>query len=360
MADPTLKGHKLLALMPWDPPKDYLSSLLRRFPCLQVAFHKTPVAATDYDEVPAEARREVTILVSVSCLPTLDQAPKLQYVQLMSAGAETILNLKLFTDTNIVFCTANGVHGPQISEWVISTFLAHQKQLPQYLEFQRKGHWQRADKREPTGISDDSVGLTVGILGYGGIGRQVARICKTMGMEIHAYTLHPRNTPESRHDRSYAPPGMGDPDGSFPSKWFAGGTKRELHEFLGSGLHVLLVSTPLTAKTKGLISQEEFKILGKNKTFVSNISRGAIVDTDALFDALENDVISGAAVDVTDPEPLPSCHKLWKAKNLIITPHVSGLSAGYLKRFLAILDLNLEKLSQGRPLMNEVSRREGY
>lgn len=181
-----------------------------------------------------------------------------------------------------------------------------------------------------------------------------------MGMEVHAYTLHPRTTPESRRDESYAPPGLGDKEGIFPSKWFAGETKEELHEFLSSGLDLLVISVPLTDSTRHLLSAPEFKVLAERKTFVSNIARGGIINTPDLIDALDKELIRGAALDVTDPEPLPDGHALWKAKNLLITPHVSGGSVHYNERLLAILAYNLERFSDGRPLTNRISRREGY
>ena len=179
-------------------------------------------------------------------------------------------------------------------------------------------------------------------------------------MDIHAYTLHARKTPESKRDDSYAPPGLGDPDGSLPSKWYSGSSAEELHEFLGSGLDLLVISMPLTQKTKGLIAKDEIKVLGKKKTFVSNIGRGPIVNTDHLITALDNDVIRGAALDVTDPEPLPDGHPLWKAKNIIITPHVSGATSSYNSRVLEILIENLTRFSEGKRLMNLVNRKEGY
>lgn len=181
-----------------------------------------------------------------------------------------------------------------------------------------------------------------------------------MGMDVHAYTLHARDTPSSRRDDSYAPPGLGDPEGQFPSQWFSGDSTEDLHKFLGSGLDLLVVSLPLTDKTRKLISKPELEVLGKRKTFVSNIARGPIIDTDALIDALEGGVIRGAALDVTDPEPLPDGHRLWKTKNLMITPHVSGGSSSYGNRVLAILEENLTRLSDGRPLMNQVNKKEGY
>lgn len=182
-----------------------------------------------------------------------------------------------------------------------------------------------------------------------------------MGMDVHAYTLHPRTTPGSRRDDSYSPPGLGDPDGSLPSKWFSGSTKEEIHEFLGSGLDLLVIATPLTPKTRNLIAKTEFEILGRKRTFVSNIARGPIVNTADLIEALNEGVIRGAALDVTDPEPLPEGHALWKAKNVTITPHISANSSAYYYRVLEIFRLNLERLSEGRKdLINQVDRKEGY
>lgn len=179
-------------------------------------------------------------------------------------------------------------------------------------------------------------------------------------MDVHAYTLHPRTTPESRRDHSYAPAGLGDPEGVLPSKWFAGDSKAEIHEFLGSGLDLLVVATPLTDKTKGLISKPEFDVLAAKRTFVTNIARGPIVNTEDLIEALDKGVIRGAALDVTDPEPLPEGHPLWKAKNVTITPHISATSSAYYTRLLDIFRINLERLSEGRELINTVNRRTGY
>jgi phosphoglycerate dehydrogenase-like enzyme len=181
-----------------------------------------------------------------------------------------------------------------------------------------------------------------------------------MGMDIHAYTLHPRDTPESRRDESYTPPGTGDVDGLLPSKWFSGGTTEELHAFLGSDLDLLVVSLPLTDKTRHLISAPEFKVLSGRKTYVSNIARGPVINTDDLLVALNEEHIRGAALDVTDPEPLPDGHPLWTAKNVIITPHISGASTAYNERVERILEYNLQRLSEGKPLTNRVNRKEGY
>lgn len=199
-----------------------------------------------------------------------------------------------------------------------------------------------------------------GILGYGAIGRQVARVAKAMGMDVHAYTLHPKNTPEERRDETYTPPGLGDVEGKFPSKWFSGGSKADLHAFLGSDLDLLVIAVPLTPQTTHLIGREEFEVMSKKRTFVSNIARGPVVKTDDIIEALNSETIRGAALDVTDPEPLPDGHELFGAKNVIITPHVSGGSTKYAERVLEILKQNLTRLSQGREFVNKVNRKEGY
>lgn len=199
-----------------------------------------------------------------------------------------------------------------------------------------------------------------GILGYGSIGRQTARVATAMGMDVHAYTLHERPTPASKRDDAYTPPGLGDPDGVFPSRWFSGASTAALHAFLGSGLDLLVVAMPLTAKTTGLLGMPEFRVMAKSRTFVSNIARGAIVKTDELMDALEEGLLRGAALDVTDPEPLPDGHPLWRAKNVFVSPHISSSSTSYFERLWDITKLNLERLSEGREFINRVNKKEGY
>lgn len=179
-------------------------------------------------------------------------------------------------------------------------------------------------------------------------------------MDVIAYTNGRRPTPESRKDTGYIVPGTGDPDGVFPSKWLSG-ADNQFEEFLSSDLDILVVAVPLTASTKGLIGAAEFKLLAKRKTFLSNIARGPIVDTKALTTALDEGLIRGAALDVTDPEPLPDGDQLWFKPNVTITPHVSGNSNEYNKRVFDILELNLQRLADGtKNFVNKVNKKEGY
>jgi phosphoglycerate dehydrogenase-like enzyme len=197
-------------------------------------------------------------------------------------------------------------------------------------------------------------------LGYGAIGRQTARLGKALGMDVIAFTRSDRSNPVSRRDESYFEPGLGDPEGVLPSRWFYGSTTDAVNEFLSQDIDLLVIATPLTPETQNLIAAPQFEILSKRKAFVSNIARGGIIKTDDLIDALNRGLIRGAALDVTDPEPLPQDHPLWKAKNVIITPHVSGGSTHYFDRLLRILETNLSRLVHGEPLVNGVDRQIGY
>lgn len=178
-----------------------------------------------------------------------------------------------------------------------------------------------------------------------------------MGMTVHAYTNRPRTTPESRRDHAYCPPGLGDPDGTFPSEWFSG----DLNAFLSSGLDLLVIAVPLTPATTGLIGARELELLKPRRAYVSNIGRGPVLVTDALIEALDKGWVRGAALDVTDPEPLTDGHPLWGKENVIVTPHVSGHSKSYNARLSEILFANLERLSEGRAdFLNRVDKGRGY
>ncbi|KAI5459451.1 hypothetical protein BGZ63DRAFT_391063 [Mariannaea sp. PMI_226] len=354
----TLKGHKAVILTTIPVPSGSIQAIRDRFPDLQIIVREVPWLSDHIPDFDEKEWNDTTILLTATFLPTIEQAPRVKYVQLTSAGANHIVSNPFFSETKIPFSTANGVHGPQISEWIVATFLSFQHQLYTYYDYQKQGKWKRITENPEN--AEDAVGKRIGILGYGSIGRQTARVAQALGMDVHAYTLHPRTTPESRRDRSYVPDGLGDPNGEIPKKWFSGGSKEEIHEFLGSGLDILLVATPLTDKTRNLIGKHEFEILSKKRAFVTNIARGPIINTDDLLEALDKGLIRGAALDVTDPEPLPDGHPLWKAKNVTITPHISATSNAYYSRLLEIFKINLERLSEGRELINTVDRRAGY
>jgi phosphoglycerate dehydrogenase-like enzyme len=183
-------------------------------------------------------------------------------------------------------------------------------------------------------------------------------------MDVIAYTASPRNTPESKKETGYIVPGTGDEDGLIPSEWYSGLDKASLHNFLKQDIDVLLISVPLTPQTRHFLGKEEFEILGKKNAFIVNIARGPIIKTEDLIEAVKKPFdqggLRGAALDVTEPEPLPADSELWDVENIAVTPHVSGLGDTYADRSFAILDINLTNLEQGKQLINLVSRKKGY
>lgn len=182
-------------------------------------------------------------------------------------------------------------------------------------------------------------------------------------MDVVAYTASPKDTPEKKKDVGFVVPGTGDIDGSIPKEWFSGLDKKSLHNFLAQDIDVLLVSVPLTDDTRHFLSEEEFSVLsqnGKKPAFIANIARGQIIDQEALITALKDGTLAGAALDVTDPEPLPSDSELWGLKNVTVTPHVSGVGQSYTDRAFQILEVQLDRRQNGEKLINVVKRDRGY
>lgn len=184
-----------------------------------------------------------------------------------------------------------------------------------------------------------------------------------LGAEIVAYTAGSRTTIESRRDDGYVIKGTGDPDGSLPVAWYSGTSKESLHTFLRAGLDCLVICLPLTHSTEQLLGKAEFEILKESNPrgcYMVNISRGKIIDQPALVDALNHGVLNGAALDVTNPEPLPKDDPLWTAKNVVISPHVSAITKEYMGRAYELLLTNIGRRDKGQEMFNIVHRKRGY
>ncbi|KAF2836314.1 2-hydroxyacid dehydrogenase [Patellaria atrata CBS 101060] len=352
---PLDQEERLLCILPFDEPKEITARLREKFPKLSISFINMG-SMTDED-----VYRDKTILATLSALPPNPaDCPELELIHVFSAGTNHISKHPIYTDTKITLTTSSGVHGPQIAEWVLMTALVHSHKYNRLYELQKQHQWGRPQVGGDYHSVRDMVDQRLGVLGYGSIGRQVGRVAKAMGMDVVAYTATPKDTPEKKRDNGFIVPGTGDPDGEFPSSWFSGLDKASLHQFLKQDLDYLVISVPLTKETTHLLGKDEFDILKKKQTFLTNISRGAIVDQPALVAALKEGKLRGAALDVADPEPLPSDNPLWSAPNVIITPHISGVGTAYNERAFAILELNLLRKQLGEKLVNVVNRKRGY
>ncbi|KAF2858769.1 D-3-phosphoglycerate dehydrogenase [Piedraia hortae CBS 480.64] len=342
--------EQVLILLPIPEPRALLSSLRRHFPT--VDFHYKQIQRSQ--TLHPSAWHGTTFLYTLFTFPEPSQAPKLRWIHLASAGSDHVQKLPIFTKTDIVVTTSSGIHGPQIAEWCIMTLLAHYHKYKLLHERQMNHDW------NSNGLTDvrDMVKKTVGILGYGSIGRQVGRVAKAMGMDVLAFTATEKDTDGKKKDHGFILPGTGDPDGNIPSKWYSGLDKQSLQHFLSQNLDWLVISVPLTKETRHFLSGPEFKLL--KGAFVTNIARGPIIDQPALVQALKDGQLAGAALDTTEPEPLPKDSELWDFPNVIVTPHVSGSGVDYMDRAFQVFTENLGRNLKGKKLLNVVDRRRGY
>ncbi|PGH14735.1 hypothetical protein AJ79_02901 [Helicocarpus griseus UAMH5409] len=363
MGDAPPEEH-LLVILPFPEPVALLEDIRDNFPYVRVSYFQQKPEEQGGSDVPKDLLASATILCLLQYRPVLKEVPKLKLVHFISAGIDHFLNHPLVTDTDINLTTVSGIHGPPIAEWVVMNWLVSSRLYDQTAEWQRNHIWY--NNKTLINKMEDNVEKRVGILGYGSIGRQVARLAVAMGMQVLAYTFSPRPTPASRRDTGYIVPHTGDPDGTLPVSWHHGSDKVSLHDFLSQNLDHLLISVPLTPSTTKFIGAEELALLSKSCTrttrrpFLTNISRGKVIDQEALIESLKSGELSGAAIDVADPEPLPADHPLWDAPNLHISPHVSSLGIEYMQRTMDVLKVNLRRMEKGEELVNLYKRRKGY
>ena len=292
---------------------------------------------------------DVEILYTFMAPFDLSLAPNLRWVQSMSAGVEQLYDTPLW-GSEIAITNASGVHAVQIAEYVLGMLLSYAHHFPEALRLQEEARW--LSLREKRALSTRELrGKTLGILGYGAIGREVARLAAAFGMRVLATKRAGRPVAFD----GWTPPGTGDPSGSIPERFY---DLSELHELLPA-CDMLVLALPLSQHTRHLIGQPEFALM-RPHAFLVNIGRGPLIDHDALVEALRAKRIGGAALDVTEPEPLPAESPLWGLENALITPHMAGMSVYYDDRAVELFCENLRRYLNGEPLLNLVQRDLGY
>jgi len=260
----------------------------------------------------------------------LVRAPKLKWIQVTSAGVDRYLSEE-FVNSPVMLTNASGVHATPIGEFVVSLMLMFAKNAPLFFEMKQKKLWQRS----PGTVLR---GKTVGVVGLGSIGQEVARLCKAFRMRVIAT----RRSPRSRHARNV--------DLLLPPN----GLPRLLEES-----DYVAICLPLTKETRGLFGEKELRMMKPN-AYIINIGRGPIIDEEALIRILEEKRITGAGLDVFSAEPLPSTSKLWDLPNVIMSPHVSGGREDYESGALDIFCDNLQRYLAGKKLINVVNKDKGY
>lgn len=292
---------------------------------------------------------QAEVLYTTTDLPAPAQAPQLRWVQLYSAGADGVVGQPLF-QTPVIFTTTSGVHAIQIAEYVFAVLLSWSHRLPLMQAYQSRHYWPSEEERMTQFVPAELWGKTIGIVGYGSIGRQVARVAVSFGMRVLALQRS-----ADHRDHGFPFPHVGDPEGTLPERYYPPDQLTDLlHES-----DVVVVALPLTPATRGLFDERAIRAM-KPSAFLVNIARGGLFDEPALVRALQEGRIAGAALDVFAQEPLPADSPLWDMPNVLISPHVTGHSQNYAARAAEIFAENLRRYLAGEPLYNVVSKEHQY
>jgi len=295
---------------------------------------------------------QIDVLYAVSIPRHVAHAPRLQWVQLHMAGPDSLHEHPIYTDTTVPLTTTSGVHAATIAEYAITVLLALAHRVPRMVEWKARGGWPPDEQRWPLFVPTEVRGATLGLIGYGSIGRELARIAKTaFAMTV----LTSKRDPSQRRDPGYCRPGTGDPDGVLPDGWFG---PDGLHELLARS-DVVVMCAPLTPETRRLFDAKAFGAMKPSAYFI-NVGRGGSVDETALVQALADGRIAGAAIDVFAQEPPPKGHPLYALDNVIVSPHVSGFLPTYDDHCTDLFTENLRRHLTGAPLLNVVNRSLGY
>jgi len=257
------------------------------------------------------------------------KAKTLRWVQQPHAGVEGFM-YPAFKASDVILTNCRGLYGRQIAEHAFALLLSLTRDIPDHLEFMKRKHWERLP-------SIELAGMTMGILGLGGIGRAIAARAKAFEFNVIAVDPEPIDKPDTVEH-------LGTLD------WLPA---------LMSRSNVVMVCCPSTPETHKLLSHKEFTRL-PDGSYLVNVSRGRIIDEEALIAALRSGKLAGAGLDVTYTEPCPPDSPLWTEPNVILTSHSAGASQHIRTRAMRLFIDNLHRYVKGEPLVNVVDKQKGY
>jgi phosphoglycerate dehydrogenase-like enzyme len=279
--------------------------------------------------------------------------PALKWLGLVGAGVEHLRKADPWS-RGVTVTNGSGLHGTAIAEYTLSSMLLFAQHVAERQRVQLAHGWPPVWTDPWLALLGSSLrGKTVTVVGYGSIGREIARLARAFGMRVLAV----KADPSVRIDRGYTPAGLGDPDGSIPERIASTSDLRSL--FAESDFAVLTL--PFTPKTDRIVDAAAIAALPPHAVLV-NVARGRVLDEDALRVALERGALRGAVLDVATVEPVSPDAPLWGAPNLVLTPHVSAIQdpRGWWDLVAGLMTENLLRYASGRALLNVVDGKAGY
>jgi len=264
----------------------------------------------------------------------LAAARQLKLVQSQSAGVDFLMHFPELVESDVVLSNTRGAHAPSIAEHAFGLLLSLTRKIPLSLDYQHKHQWRWENSyREPREI----MGSTIGILGYGQIGRAIAQRASGFEVTTLAVDLYPGNG-----------------DRYVETVW----PVDRLHDMLALS-DILMVAAPLTRETHHMLGAKEFAAMPKDAIVIA-VSRGGIIDEPALIDALKSGRLWGAGIDVNEVEPVPADNPFWDMPNVVMSHHLAGSSWQKEKRCVEILVENIQRLRDGAELINVVDKKAGF
>jgi phosphoglycerate dehydrogenase-like enzyme len=297
---------------------------------------------------PDDKTTSCEVYYAIGGVPRPEQAPDLRWVQGHWAGVNHLKDQPIW-DSNILITTASGIHAPNMGQYVMAQLLAWANRVPDWIAYQKKGEW--PSNRWKKFLPEELRGQTVGILGYGSVGREVARLAKSFGMTVLATKRNARNIV----DGGYTIAGSGDPDGDLADRIYPAEATRSMV----AECDYVVITLPLTSTTHHLVDEAMLREM-KPGCVLINVGRGPIINEADLAKALKKGWIAGAGLDVFDTEPLPADSPLWSLDNVILSPHVSGFTRLYDERATDLFAENLRRYLAGDSLLNQVNRQAEY
>jgi phosphoglycerate dehydrogenase-like enzyme len=309
----------------------------------------TALPAREPGDISKEIWARTEVLYTDRVLPAPEQVPALRWLQFHWAGIDALADSALLQKNDVMSTTLSGAAAPQMGEFALAMMLSLSHHLPELGTLQGKAEWPRDrwERFRPQELRT----CTVGIVGYGSIGREIARLLRAFGATVLAAkrdVMHPA-------DAGYTIPGLGDPTGDLFNRLYPYQAIRSMLK----DCDFVVVVTPLTAETRGMIGAAELAAM-KPTAHLITMGRGGVVDQNALLAVLQERKIAGAALDAFTEEPLPPNSPFWKLPNVIITPHIGGMSLHYNQRAIEMFTENLKRYLTGAPLLNRYDPQKGY
>lgn len=314
----------------WNVPRRLIDDLAREFPGVRF---DSPADEVEVARVLPDADVVVGWAVTKD---NFASARRLRWIQITAAGVGSLLFPEL-VESDVVLTNGRGLHAVSMAEHTLGILFAFARKLHLARDAQRDRRWAQHDLYVGSPPFTEVGGTTLGLVGYGAIGRAIAERARAVGIDVLVVRKHPADEP-----------------GPARVQW----PPERLYDLLERSDWVVL-ATPLTDETRGWIDRGALARMRPHAVLV-NLGRGRLVDEAALIEALEHGRIGGAALDVFDEEPLPESSPLWSMPQVILTPHVSGFGPRYWERSIDLVRRNLRAFVSGAPLENVVDKRAGY